>query len=46
MPDFAYVAPDGRTLASRALPGLGIVLAWLAAAGLLLRRATRRLGAS
>lgn len=44
MPDFAYQAPDAGALAVRALPGLAIVLAWLAAAGLLLGRATRRLG--
>jgi ABC-2 type transport system permease protein len=44
MPDFAWQAPDAGALAARALPGLAIVLAWLAAAGLLLGRATRRLG--
>jgi ABC-2 type transport system permease protein len=44
MPDFAWQAPDPGALAARALPGLAIVLAWLAAAGLLLGRATRRLG--
>jgi ABC-2 type transport system permease protein len=45
MPDFAFVAPDGRTLAGTALPGLAILLAWLAGATLLLTRAARRLGA-
>ncbi len=45
MPDFAFVAPDGRTLAAAALPGLAILLAWLAGATLLLTRAARRLGA-
>ncbi|MGF7155882.1 ABC transporter permease [Novosphingobium gossypii] len=44
MPDFAYRAPDGATLAARALPGLGVVLGWLAVAGVLLAFATRRLG--
>ena len=45
MPDFAFVASDGRTLAAAALPGLAILLAWLAGAALLLTRAARRLGA-
>jgi ABC-2 type transport system permease protein len=46
MPDFAYRPPGGATLAAAALPGLAIVLAWLAFAGLLLWRTTRRLGAN
>lgn len=46
MPDFAYRPPGGAALAGAALPGLAIVLAWLALAGLLLWRATRRLGAN
>lgn len=46
MPDFAYRPPGGATLAAAALPGLAIVLAWLALAGLLLWRMTRRLGAN
>jgi ABC-2 type transport system permease protein len=45
MPDFAYRAPDAATLAFRAVPGLAVVVAWLAAASLLLWRAARRLGA-
>ena len=44
MPDFTYQAPSGDTLAGAAVPGLLIVLAWLALAGVLLARATRRLG--
>jgi ABC-2 type transport system permease protein len=44
MPNFSHQAPDATALASRALPGLAVVLAWLAAAGVLLWRATRRLG--
>lgn len=44
MPDFAYRAPAGATLAAGALPGLLIVLGWLGVAGVLLARATRRLG--
>jgi ABC-2 type transport system permease protein len=44
MPDFTYQAPSGGTLAGAAVPGLLIVLAWLALAGVLLARATRRLG--
>nr|WP_086491012.1 DUF3526 domain-containing protein [Novosphingobium panipatense] len=44
MPDFTYKAPTGATLAGRALPGLAIVLGWLAAAAALLALATRRLG--
>jgi ABC-2 type transport system permease protein len=45
MPDFAFRAPSGTDLARGALPGLAIILAWLAAAALLLMMATRRLGA-
>jgi ABC-2 type transport system permease protein len=45
IPDFTYQAPDGAALTARALPGLGIVLAWLVLASLMLWRATRRLGA-
>jgi ABC-2 type transport system permease protein len=44
MPDFAYQGPSGVDLAQGALPGLAIVLGWLAVAGLLLARASRRLG--
>ncbi|PSJ36327.1 ABC transporter permease [Allosphingosinicella deserti] len=46
MPDFAYRPPDAGTLASGALPGLSIILLWLALAALLLGRASRRLGAN
>lgn len=46
MPDFAYRAPDGATLAADALPGLLVILVWLVAAGGLLWRAARRLGAN
>jgi ABC-2 type transport system permease protein len=45
MPDFAFEAPSGATLAKGALPGLAIVLLWLAVASALLVLATRRLGA-
>ena len=45
MPDFRFVPPDGRTLATAALPGLAIVIGWLALALTLLTLATRRLGA-
>lgn len=44
IPDFAYRGPSGAALAAGALPGLLIVLGWLALSGLLLARATRRLG--
>ena len=44
MPEFAYAAPSGASLATGALPGLAVVLGWLAVALLLLSRATRRLG--
>lgn len=46
MPDFTYRAPSGAALATGALPGLAIVLGWLVVAGLLLARASRRLGES
>ena len=45
MPDFRFVAPSGAALAGAALPGLGVLLGWLAVAALLLAVATRRLGA-
>ncbi len=45
MPDFTYRPPSATTLAAAALPGLAIVLGWLAIVVLLLWRATRRLGA-
>ncbi len=44
MPEFRFAPPDGRVLAADALPGLGIVLGWLAGAVALLALATRRLG--
>lgn len=44
MPDFAYQPPAGETLATAALPGLSILLAWVAFASLLLGLSTRRLG--
>lgn len=44
MPDFTYQGPSGTMLAAGAVPGLLIVFAWLGSAGLLLARATRRLG--
>ena len=46
IPDFAYRSPAGGALALAALPGLAIIAAWLAIAGLLLRRTTRKLGAN
>jgi ABC-2 type transport system permease protein len=46
MPDFVYRTPNGAKLVVGALPSLAIVLAWLAVAGLLLWRMTRRLGAN
>lgn len=45
MPDFAFRQPDGSALAAAALPGLAVVLGWLALALALLGLATRRLGA-
>lgn len=44
MADFAYRAPSGATLAAGPLPGLAIVLGWLAIAAALLAWATRKLG--
>jgi len=44
MPDFTYRAPDGATLAARALPGLVVIAGWLMLAGALLAFATCRLG--
>lgn len=44
MPDFIYQGPSGAMLAAAAVPGLLIVFAWLGFAGVLLARATRRLG--
>jgi ABC-2 type transport system permease protein len=45
MPAFVFAAPDGATLARGAVPGLVIVLGWLAVAARLLMLATRQLGA-
>lgn len=45
MPDFRFAAPDAATLAGSALPGLAVLLGWLALAAALLAAATRRLGA-
>jgi ABC-2 type transport system permease protein len=45
MPEFSFRQPDGTSLARAALPGLAVVLAWLAAATALLLLASRRLGA-
>lgn len=45
MPDFSFAPASGSDLARGALPGLAIILGWLAAAALLLALATRRLGA-
>jgi ABC-2 type transport system permease protein len=44
MPDFRFVAPGGRTLALAAMPGLMLLLGWLAVAMALLAVVTRRLG--
>ncbi|HEV7290543.1 DUF3526 domain-containing protein [Sphingomonas sp.] len=44
MPDFAYRGPSAQALATGALPGLAILIAWLAVALALLALATRRLG--
>lgn len=46
MPDFAYQPPTGASLAKAAVPGLAIILAWLALAGFLLWRETRKLGSN
>lgn len=45
MPDFRFDGPDGAVLARAALPGLSILIVWLAVAAALLALATRRLGA-
>lgn len=45
MPDFVFTQPEGSALAGAALPGLAVVLLWLAAAAGALLFATRRLGA-
>ncbi|MFD1787057.1 ABC transporter permease [Sphingomonas floccifaciens] len=45
MPEFAFRQPDAETLVGASLPGLAVVFGWLAAAGLALVVATRRLGA-
>ena len=44
MPDFAFVPPEPAALARAALPGLAVLLVWLAAAAGLLTIAARRLG--
>lgn len=44
MPDFRFRQPESSALAAAALPGLAVVLGWLAIASLLLVVATRRLG--
>ncbi|MFC3713345.1 ABC transporter permease [Sphingoaurantiacus capsulatus] len=44
MPDFVFRPPAGADLARGALPGLAIILAWLAVAASLLAMAARRLG--
>lgn len=44
MPDFDFKRPNGGELARGALPGLAVILAWLALAGGLLVLQTRRLG--
>lgn len=43
--DFAYRPASGAELAAAALPGLGVLVAWLVALGLLLTFTARRLGA-
>ena len=45
LPGFAFVQPDPATLVRASLPGLAIVLAWLALGLGALAIATRRLGA-
>lgn len=45
MPDFRFSPPSGSTLAGKALPGLVILLAWMAGALASLAFASRRLGA-
>ena len=44
LPEFAFVQPQAGTLVGASLPGLAIILGWLAVAGLALAAATRRLG--
>lgn len=44
MPEFTFRQPDGAALARAALPGLAVLLGWLAATAALLLFATRRLG--
>ncbi len=44
MPDFIFHRPSGQMLAAAALPGLIVVIGWLALAALLLMRVTRRVG--
>jgi ABC-2 type transport system permease protein len=45
MPEFAFVQPDAATLVQASLPGLAIILGWLALGLAALALATRRLGA-
>ncbi len=44
IPDFSFARASGSDLTRGALPGLAIVLGWLAAAAMMLALATRRLG--
>nr|WP_313427258.1 DUF3526 domain-containing protein [Brevundimonas diminuta] len=44
-PAFSFQPPSGAELARGALPGLGLILVWLALAGTLLALGVRRLGA-
>lgn len=46
MPDFHFQRPGDASLVRAALPGLGLLMGWLALVSVLLWRATRRLGAS
>lgn len=45
MPDFTFRQPDGSSLAAAALPGLAVLIFWLALAAGALALVTRRLGA-
>lgn len=45
LPEFAFVQPDAATLTRASLPGLGLILGWLAIGAGALIVATRRLGA-
>lgn len=45
MPEFRFVAPGGVTLAAAGMPGLAVLVGWLATAVALLALVTRRLGA-